>query len=63
MTTTWTLPDEPGPEVTAVRDRHGVKWLRQDGQWWSETPGLGTLRAWHVVLARGPLTDATNEAS
>ncbi len=30
---TWNLPAEPGPYVTAVKDRGGHLWTREDGAW------------------------------
>lgn len=58
---TWSMPDEPGPEITAVRDRWDVLWHRSGDQWWSTAEGLSTLRRWADLLARGPLTDASDE--
>ncbi len=68
---TWSIPDEPGPEVTAVRDRRGFRWERiPDWPGWSakaitdangcypedRTDEWGDVLAWH-----GPLTDASAE--
>lgn len=65
---TWTAPTDPGPEVTAVRDRHGVRWQRDAGVWWGYIGHTGEdgkpyddYRTWNEILGRGPLTDATNE--
>jgi hypothetical protein len=68
----WSMPDQPGPEVTAVRDRLGVRWRRDDDLWWGdightvsvgdEDHGYEDYRTWSEVLARGPLTDASGEA-
>ncbi len=56
---TWSLPPEPGPEVTAVRDAEGAVWrLHDDGAWHY----LAARRAWGSLLADfGPLADATEE--
>ena len=63
---TWSLPPEPGPEVTAVLDRTGARWQRQ-----GHIDAQGEFSAWHdgsplppygwmsLVQLRGPLTDAT----
>lgn len=63
-TRTWSLPPEPGPEVTAVRDSAGIVWKRHPDQpvWTQQDiyPAYAALSAlWHEVLRRGPLTDAT----
>jgi hypothetical protein len=63
----WTMPNEPGPEVTAVRDCRNVRWGRE-GDLWSGEIGhtdeggnsYAVYRAWHELLKRGPLTNATN---
>lgn len=60
---TWSMSAEPGPEVTAVQDRFGVVWRREDGFWWADIGhGYEVHRTWPAVLSRGPLTDATGEA-
>ena len=60
---TWRMDPEPGPEVTAVRDAHGVTWRREDTLWWGNIGhGYEDHRQWHELLARGPLTDASGEA-
>jgi hypothetical protein len=58
------MPDPPGPEVAAVRDRLGVCW-RRDGDGWFGDLGYGyeVYRAWHGLLSRGPLTDVTGDDS
>ena len=67
---TWSLPAEPGPEVTAVRCgcwpcRLIQPWRRRNGEWYASTPepaqhGL----AWRwLVHDHGPLVDATGEQS
>jgi hypothetical protein len=62
MATVWEMPAEPGPEVTAVRDRLGVRWRREDDLWWADIGhGYEVHRTWPEVLTRGPLTDASNE--
>ena len=61
---TWVMPAEPGPEVTHVRDRLGVRWRRDGGFWWADIGhGYYGHRTWPEVLSRGPLTDASNEAA
>jgi hypothetical protein len=58
----WSAPDAPGPEVKAVRDRRGVRWCRDDDLWWGEVGhGYQVHRTWWELLARGPLTEASNE--
>src|SRR5258706_12929322 len=60
----WEMPPEPGPEVSAVRDRRGVRWRREDIWWWADIGhGYEVNRTWPEVLARGPLTDASGEES
>lgn len=73
--TTWTLPPEPGPEVTRVRDRFKVRWHREGEPPHDVWRGLIVLpsvvdeedelcevyRTWADVLTRGPLTDTSNE--
>ncbi len=60
---TWSLPPEPGPEVTAVRDHDGDLWHRDPDGWWRlhRKTWSGTARQWGELLEFGPLTDATNE--
>jgi hypothetical protein len=61
--TTWSAPEAPGPEVTAVRDRHGVRWHRDAGLWWGDIGhGYDDYRSWSEIVHRGPLTDASGEA-
>lgn len=61
----WALPDEPGPEVTAVRDQDGCLWRRVHNGWQMER-GPGRLqpieRWWKLVSNHGPVTDATPAA-
>lgn len=67
----WSLPPEPGPEVTAVRDGKGRVWKRKQSIWdprlcdWVYTsPGGGYTRlgSWGSLLAdAGTLTDASAE--
>jgi hypothetical protein len=60
--TTWSAPETPGPEVTAVRDRHGVIWHHDVEVWWGDIGhGYDDHRTWNELLARGPLTDASEE--
>lgn len=57
---TWSLPAEPGPEVTRVKDRDGTDWIRDRGAW--QVPGDNGLSryAWFsLLMLAGPLTDAT----
>lgn len=63
MTTrTWSIDPAPGPEVTHVRDAHSVKWRHDDDLWWADIGhGYEVHRTWPEVLARGPLTDASDE--
>lgn len=64
-TSTWSTTPEPGPEVTHVRDRLGVRWRRDVGirdTWWGDIGhGYEDYRQWHELLQRGPLTDASND--
>jgi hypothetical protein len=58
----WSMDPEPGPEVTHVRDAHGVLWRHDDSGWWGDIGhGYDDFRQWHEVLRRGPLTDASSE--
>lgn len=60
----WSLPPEPGPEVTAVRNSVGEIW-RRDREVWAlaQSNGLPPLthhRHWRALLVGyGPLSDAT----
>jgi hypothetical protein len=64
---TWALPAEPGPEVTAVRDADGDRWVRVGDGWGMQTghpgPGgsthvhVGRARTWLEVLVFAPLVD------
>jgi hypothetical protein len=56
----WALPDEPGPEVTAVRGRSQT-FYRHVGRHWEAGACRGVERWWEI-LADGPLTDATPAA-
>jgi len=63
----WSLPAEPGPGVTAVRDRHSRRWTREPDGWiWREGRPRGLLyrQTWEGLHMGGysPLTDATGEA-
>lgn len=61
---TWSLPAEPGPEVTAVRDRHGRIWTREPDGWiYRDRPAFVYRLPWHGLFMQGhgPLTDATQE--
>lgn len=55
----WALPDEPGPEVTAVRAKAGRVYRRVYDGWRGD--GLAQLVDWHELLRYSPLTDATAE--
>lgn len=60
---TWSLPPEPGPEVTALRDQDGDLWVRDPDGCWRQDSGSAHM-AWHDVLNEwGPLTDASAEAT
>jgi len=63
--TTWTMPNEPGFEVSHVRDRFKVVWRRaDDGFWWGDMGhGYEKNKRWHELLPRGPLTDMTGEVA
>jgi hypothetical protein len=55
----WALPDEPGPEVTAVRDRDGRRWYYGGRGWIYQN----FVFPWVQLLRDlGPLTDATPAA-
>jgi hypothetical protein len=66
---TWSLPPEPGPEVTRVLDRYGQYFERDDDldevQWIGQTfTGDGDVDdlvlPWGLLMAyQSPLTDAT----
>jgi hypothetical protein len=66
---TWSLPPEPGPEVTAVRATEGAYgltlWRREPLAWnlrRADGKLLCSCRSWLRLLQRyGPLTDATGE--
>ena len=56
----WSLPPEPGPEVTAVRDQLKDRFVRMNGGWQMaghETCCADYVRQWEDL--RFPLTDAT----
>ena len=70
----WTLPDEPGPEVTAVRDQFGQRFERgdaYDGEHEPESVWVGTaftteadvpelVLSWETLYRNhAPLVDAT----
>ncbi len=61
----WVAPPEPGPEVTAVRDRRGRLWQRGNFADWAIVPRWfeGPYRMSWVALffECGPLTDASRE--
>lgn len=65
--TTWSLPPEPGPEVTAVRDRRSDMHLRIETGWvlrGSPMHKAGIGITWkNTVIRFGPLTDATSEST
>lgn len=70
---TWSLPPQPGPEVTHLRSAGGQIWRRargDDRSWWvpvaDETKHprqrMTMPRRWHVLLGMvGSLTDASDE--
>jgi hypothetical protein len=56
----WALPAEPGPEVTAVRDRLGRIWSRVRGLPLWGSPETGSVLPFVDLLDHyGPLTDVT----
>ena len=58
---TWSLPAEPGPEVTALRDSAGDIWNRHNDRWCFTS---GVTLAWvDLLFAWAPLTDATGEVT
>lgn len=70
MTKTWRMDPQPGPEVTVVRDRYGVRWERDlrnaiwrgfIGHTDEDDNSCAVYREWPDLVARGPLTDASNE--
>ena len=68
---TWSLPPEPGPEVTAVRCMCcGATWVRYDdgelSSWYRKDFGI-SRRSWRSLVSdhsapEFPLTDARGEA-
>lgn len=67
---TWRLPEEPGPEVTAVRDADGELWQRTALGRWDLSPSRTEVGrrvrvsspagvAWSDLMLYGPLTDAS----
>ena len=58
----WALPDEPGPEVTAVRDRDGDVWYRTVDGWKLNPDPMYVGDTWAQVLQNAPLTDVTPAA-
>jgi hypothetical protein len=55
----WALPDEPGPEVTAIRDRDGRRWYRERRGWTHQNFAFPWVQ---ILRDLGPLTDATPAA-
>lgn len=60
----WSLPDEPGPNVTRLRDRNGDTWYRDpvaDDPWTEFEDGEDSTHvSWEqLVTELGPLTDIT----
>jgi hypothetical protein len=51
--TTWSAPEAPGLEVTAVRDRHGVRWHRDASLLCGATSATAT-----TTTARGQRSSA-----
>lgn len=60
---TWTLPPEPGPEVTHVKDRYRDVWRRGNGVWvYRNSVGNEAIWPWNVLFEKGyPLTDVSAE--
>lgn len=56
----WALPDEPGPEVTAVRGRSRTIYRRVGPHW--QGGACRGVESWWEIMADGPLTDATPAA-
>jgi hypothetical protein len=58
---TWSLPPEPGPEVTEVADRFGRGWLPATGRpgWWVSRLDLRDRKWPELVAMFGPLADAS----
>lgn len=67
----WSLPPEPGPEVTKIRDKDGSVWEREDisRQWlWVSDDGSEAMvkpyEDWADFLeGYGPLVDATQDTT
>lgn len=69
---TFAIPEEPGPEVTRVRDSVGDLWFRVEGGWVcpsgqteeaaEEAAAFGGVQSWHDALSFSPLTDETPAA-
>jgi hypothetical protein len=58
----WSLPAEPGPEVTAVRDLDGCLYMRIGGKWlWDGNPNYAYR--WRELLGLMPLSDASKTAA
>jgi hypothetical protein len=56
----WALPDEPGPEVTAVRGGSQTIYRRVGPHW--QDGAHRVVESWWEILADAPLTDATPAA-
>jgi hypothetical protein len=52
----WALPDEPGPEVTAIRDARGRRWDRDAIGWTYQNYAFPWVQ---LLRDLGPLTDAS----
>lgn len=57
----WSLPPEPGPEVTHVNDRHDRRWRHERDHWCHvDEDDAHRHDDWaHVLVNYGPLSDAT----
>lgn len=59
---TWSIPAEPGPEVTHVKDRYRDVWRRRGPVWIHESPHGEASWQWPILFGRGyPLTDVSAE--
>lgn len=59
---TWSIPAEPGPEVTHVKDRYRAVWHRRGSAWVHESPHGEASWQWPILFGRGyPLTDVSAE--
>lgn len=62
------VPPEPGPEVTAVRDKDDDRWKRVGDGWSLDVPPRRNHKyvswSWHDLMVRfGPVVDVSDEPS